>query len=269
MLDFCRDRFGGGKVHKPRRGYYNIDFNDFLIWFNDMPGQGDIVSYGNIVGIIGKCTPSEYYLCAYTGQNGQLIQKDMVVYPNRLSIASCEDTMGFKKKMIEAQITYSIKLGMLTSMYIPENGEFVRVVQDVDDVKYAIFNKIESSDYLFYYIDNAENKIQSTAIPMIDCALYYISPKEGVDMMENFSRLNVMWNPRSKEFFPVPPKVERGCKYWYVNDKFGVCQAKDTQTPVHRERYKNGNYFTSYSEALVFIKRLKELRMELNQNFDL
>ena len=268
VLSFCREQYGGGKVHRPRRGIFRVDFADFLVWFQHMPGQGEVVRYGSVIGMVGKCTPSEYTLCAYLGQNQQLILKDMVVLPHKLTLATPSETKMLKALMFESGVVYSVNLGMFVDVYVPDNGDFV-VVKHSKITKRGIFDHVESGTYVFYYLDNQENRIEPSSIPIDECEITSASSKEGMELLETLARIGVMWNAKDKQFLPVPMKAVLGGKYWYISDKFYVCQTKDLQTPVHKERYKNGNYFTSYAEALVFLKRLKGLRMELHKGLDL
>lgn len=267
VLSFCRKQFGGGKAHRPRRGQYRVTFADFLIWFYYQPGQGDVVRVGSLIGIIGKCTPSVFSLCAYIGQDKQLIQKDLIVFPHRATLANTDDTKMFHERMFHAKISYSVTLSMLTKMYIPEDGDFV-VVKHHNSLRNGIFMSVKHFEYSFYFLDNQDGCVEPVSIPCSECELVGATSKASLEMLERLSRLGVTWNAKDRRLTPVPLKAKLGGKYWYVNDKFYVCQAKDMQTPTHKERYKSGNYFTSYAEALVFLKRLKDLRMEINKGLD-
>ena len=262
VLSFCRSQYGGGKVHRPRRGQYSTSYTDFITWFDHLPGQGDIVVAGHLVGMVGYCTSVIYKLCAYIGLNGQLIQQDLIVYPHKLQYAPPNDADTLMALMRDAHVTYSVKLGQLIDLFIPDNGDFV-MVNYQGTVRYGIFDRIEASSYLFYFLDNKEGKTSSVSVPILACEVETATSKQGLELLERLSHLGVMWSSKDKKLYPVQSRAEHGGKYWYINDKFFVCQAKDMHTPVHQERYKNGNYFTSYGEALVFLKRLKDLRTEL------
>lgn len=265
VLSFCREQLGGGNVHRPRRGKYYATFADFATWFNHLPGQGEIVRVGGVIGIVGQCTPLEYTLCAYTGQNGQLIQKDMTVLPQHIQPCTQDELESFRAKMFDVKVSYSVSIGMLTKQYIPENGEFV-AVKFLRNTKYGIFNCVTSSSYVFYYLDGVTGE---ASVPVGECEIEGATSKESLGMLERLSRLGVMWSSKERKLIPVPKRAAFGEKYWYINDKFYICQAKDMQTPIHKGRYKNGNYFTSYGEALVFLKRLKDLCAEMNKGLDL
>ena len=264
VLVFCREQYGGGKAHRPRRGQHYTSYSDFITWFHYMPGQGDIVKVGGLIGMVGQCTSDVYKLCFYVGQNGQLVQKELAVYPHKLQLATSEESKLLKGLMRDAQITYSLQLGQVTKLFVPDNGDFV-TVKHRGTVRYGIFDRIESSSYVFYFLDNKAGEISSVFVPFSECEVEAVTSKQGMELLERLSRLGVMWSSKDKKFYPVQLKAELGGKYWYISDKFYVCQAKDMQTPVHQERYKSGNYFTSYGEALTFLNRLKELRMELMQ----
>lgn len=268
VLRFCHEKFRSGGVHRPKRGVYEESFGGFVHWFEDLPGQGDIVRYGKLIGLVGKCTPTHDVLFAYTGLQGQLIQKEMNVLRGRLSPVSPSDGQLFHQMMADAMLRYSVKLGMVVPITVPEDGAFV-MVRMKGKSYHAIFKGIESSCYAFYYIEYFDSKTEVSALPIADCDISPASTREGLEMLSKFSCYGIMWNPREKAFFPVPLRAKYGEKYWYISDKFFVCQGNDLNTPLHNERYKNGNYFTSYAEALVFIKKLKDLRMELNKGYDL
>lgn len=268
VLAFCREQYGGGKVHRPRRGRYQASFADFITWFKYMPGQGEIIKYGNIIGMVGKCTPSDYVLCAYISQNGQLILKDMVVSPHKLTKATSDEEARLRSLMSKSKIAYSVNLAVFVDVLTPDDGDFV-IVKQGKLTRYGIFNRSESESYIFHFLENREGKIEQTVIPFSECEIELASSREGLKLLEILHRLGVTWNAKDKTFLPVPAKAVLGGKYWYINDKFYVCQCKDLQTPVHKERYKNGNYFTSYAEALSFLQRLKDLRIAMSKGLDL
>lgn len=268
VLAFCREQYGGGKVHRPKRGCYQASFADFATWFKYMPGQGEVVRYGNVIGMVGKCTPLDYTLCAYIGQNEQLILKDMMVLPHKLTKATLDEESKLKGLMSKNKIAYSVNLAMFVDVCTPDDGDFV-IIKQGKSIKRGIFNRSESDNYIFHFVENKEGKIEQTVIPFSECEVELASSKEGLRLLEILSHLGMTWNANSKSFLPVPAKAVLGGNYWYINDKFYVCQCKDLQTPVHKERYKNGNYFTSYAEALSFLQRLKNLRTEMSKGFDL
>ena len=265
VLAFCYGQYGGGKVHRPRRGSFQASFADFVTWFRYMPGQGGVVRYGNVIGMVGKCTPSTYTLCAYIGQNGQLILKDMVVLPHKLSKATSEEGDRLRLLMSRRKVAYSVKLAMLVDVFVPDDGDFV-MVRRGKSVRHGIFNRAESDNYVFHFLEGNGKKV---VIPFSECEVELASSREGLELLEILSRLGMTWSAKDKVFVPVPTKAVLGGKYWYINDKFYVCQCKDMQTPVHRERYRNGNYFMSYAEALAFLQRLKDLRMEFTKRNEL
>jgi len=267
VLDFCRKQYGGGHIHRPKHGKIKISFADFLMWHNHMFGQGDIVTYGNIVGIVGKCTPSECFLAAYTGLNEELIQKDFPVFQHKLKLATKEQNSGFNKLMSDEGVYYSVRLGQMVGVYVPEDGEFVLIKTNRKQIS-GIFNRVEDKSFVFYYVENYDDEIVPVTMKISDCSLERLSQAKSLEMLAEFSYMGVMWDARNKQFLDVPKRATNGGKYWYINDKFYVCQAKDVYTPVHKERYNNGNYFTSYGAALVFLKRLKDLRAELEKGSD-
>ncbi len=264
VLSYCRSQYGGGNMHRPRRGQHSITFSEFITWVKYLPSQGDIVKVGNVVGIVGRCTPATYTLCAYTGQKGQLIRKHMDVLAHQVQTCTPDESFTFRDLMLKENTAYSPKLHELVRLYIPENGELVTVVH-AGVVKHGIFSHTQSSDYVFYCLEENGVITKDAALPAIDCEVEKSPSKDAINLLECLVHNGIMWNSRKKMLKPVPKRAAPDEKYWYINDKFYICQARDVRTPAHNERYANGNYFTAYGEALVFLSRLKDLCAELNK----
>ena len=190
----------------------------------------------------------------------------MNIFPHRIIRATPDESKFIFDNMLQNQLVYSIMLGTLTKLFVPDNGDFV-LVKYLGISRYGIFNKMELSYYVFYYLDGYG--LEPTSIPFSECEIERTTTKDGIKLLERLARFGIMWNPVDKKLMPVPIRADVGGKYWYIDDKFHVCQVKDAHTPVHNERHKNGNYFTSYGEALVFLNKLKEMRMELNKRASL
>lgn len=264
VLAFCKERYGGGNVHRPKRGTIAVTYDDFIEWHCNMPGYGDVVEYGHMVGIVGKCTKDKYALVAYTGLRGELIQKELEVSPDRLKIADMDKVVSFNQLMAEAGVCYSVKLGMIVPVSVPEDGKFVMATINGKRL-HGIFKGVSGSNYLFHFLENADGKISEVSQPIAKCSIELAHKQEGLELFNIFTRLGVSWNPREKTFYEVPLRSPKGGRYWYLNDRFEILLARDFYTPVHNARYKSGNYFSSYQTSLVFLDALKDLRGKFNK----
>lgn len=264
VLAFCKEIYGGGNVHRPKRGAIAVTYDDFIEWHCNMPGYGDIVEYGHMIGLVGKCAPSKYGLIAYIGLMGELIQKELEVAPDRLRIADKDKVASFNQLMAENGVCYSVKLGIIVPVSIPDDGTFVMATINGKKL-HGVFKGINGSDYSFHFIENDEGRITEASVPIAKCSIELAHKQEGLELFNIFTRLGVSWNPREKKFYEVTQRSPKGEKYWYLNDRFGIVLARDFYTPVHNARYKSGNYFSSYQTSLAFLDALKDLREKFNK----
>lgn len=251
VLDFFRNTYSASP-DRPH-GETPWTWESFLLWHESMPGAGDIVEFGTNIGVVGRCFPGVYELCTYMSYDWRPVNKPLRVPANRVKPVYGDKLADFRADLRSNKLEYSERLGRMVDMFKPSDGDFVSVSSD-SGKRMGIFRAERGGSYVFYYLEGG-----GSSVPVKDCSLRAASTTEAIRMHDTFALGGKRWNARKHVFEAVPTRAKLGDTYWYITDKFYVSAVKDARTATHNERFKNGNYFTSYASALSFLARLKGL----------
>lgn len=266
VLEYCRINFGGGKAHRALKPLPNSmsTYGRFLEWIDSGIGVGDIVVYCKTIGIVGACTPGYAMLSAYLSLDGDLIDNVMEVPIDKICPADEHCIALMKRKLIENACEFSISLSRCVKSYQPNGGDIVRITLNNDEQTVGVFRACDNDVKYFYVYVDGDSVVKDKECLIGDVTLSLPTKRDIQKLMRVLSKNKLEWSPRLRCLQPA--EVARSAKnnrYWYIGDRFSVCSDIDKYTKLHEERYQNGNYFTSYSLAILFAQKIKELRKEM------
>lgn len=265
VLDYCRQRFGGGKAHKALRPLPNSlsTYQEFLDWIDNGVGVGDVVRYGHTIGIVGACTPSHMRLAAYLSFDGEFIENEIIVFGGKVYKANDTEIALMKQKLMANSLEFSVSLSRFVKTYQPKDGEIVRVTSGTFHTT-AIFHLNDGQFNSFYvYVENNEI-IKDKKIGTGDAAMSISTKTDTQRLLVALAKNKLEWFPRLRMLRSVElSRAVKGGRYWYLSDRFSICSDIDKYTKAHDERHKHGNYFVSYQTAILFMQKVKELRKEI------
>lgn len=261
VLNFCRERYSGGKLHRALSPISESTFEEFLKWIDNGFGSGDIVRYGHTSGIVGSSTPDRTYLAAYLDFDGKLIAKELDVFPGKLIRLIGDTGSHFEKAMFENKLDFSPRVGRMVKMYIPKKFSYA-TMYDKKTCQSLVGMYLESDDkgnYHFSAIISSGKLFFDHYVPS-NCTPLKPSSQKEIKLLHQIAAKNgYILNGRTCQFVK---SIKRGEKnsYWYINDRFEVVADKDNGSKKHNDRYDVGNYFIDYTEALLFAKSIIEKR---------
>lgn len=261
VLDYCRERFKGGKIHKALKPISNSTYSEFLDWIDNGFGSGDMVSYGNTPGIIISSTPDKTLLTAYLDYDGNLMTQQMdVLNPVRLKPLDAERSRQLRKLLIDNGLDYSPSGHGLTSLCTLKENLYV-VVGNNDNNTADIGLYLESDGYKHKFA-----AIIKDGELLLDCWIDTdYTPLRRADNLDiqrfhkAISKAGYTYNARVKQFVKQP-NVGSDNVYYYLNDRFEIVTDKDNGGDVHAARFAIGNYFLDFGEALMFMKGVRKMR---------
>lgn len=263
VLDYCRNNYGGGKAHKAQKPISNSTYEEFIQWIDCGYGPGDIVRYGHTLGMVGASTPDRTYLIAYLSFEGELVVRDMEVFPYKLFRSDSTEAERFNGIVRQHNFEFSTSLSSLVPSYVPSKGDFVALNAN-GATWYGIFRQSDGDDNYFYALVKDGVAYKDMAVSVVEATMSLPSREQMIKIQAALSASRLEWNARLMVLTDVVD-IRAGVrgKYWYITDRFKVCTDKDMHTKLHDDRYKNGNYFPSLSDALLFLQKLQELRQEM------
>lgn len=263
VLDYCREKFGGGRVRKSQKPLSESTYQQFLQWINYGFAPGEIVHLGNTTGIVYAYTPDYACLAAYLSYDGDLMGQRLEVLPHKIERASDEEKELMMSKLRAKNLRYSISLGCLAPNYQPADGEFVRVTIGESRTT-GIFRMSDGSSFYFYAFVSEGKILKDYIIGMKDAVLSKSTKTDMDRLLMTLSQNKLEWGASHKQLRHIDhERAVRGGRYWYLTERFSVCSDVDMYTKKHDERFKNSNYFCSFSAAMLFSSKVLNIRKEI------
>lgn len=262
VLSYCRERFKGGKIHKSISPISESTYDQFIKWIDSGFGSGDLVSYGNTMGVIGDCTPATTTLIAYCDYEGNLIIKRMDVRDVfRLQRLDEERSRELKRKIYDRGFDIVQRTAKLTELYTPKENFYV-AFGDVEfgDLCVGMYLESKGCSHHFSALLDGKDKLQMDCWIDIECTPFRPATEKDIQRLHQATS-NAGWsfNGRTNSFIKMPKRGHNNV-YWYLNDRFEIVLDKDNGSNKHTERYEAGNYFIDNTEALLFMKEVRNIR---------
>lgn len=260
---FCREYENGGYIHKSKTTISESSYEEFIQWLNNGFGSGDMVSYGNTMGIVGDSTPEKTYLIAYCDYEGNLIAKQMdVLEPERLLPLSEDRKIELRKKLYNKGLDYIIKTSELVRMYTPQKKLYYTYKNNFTGQNgVGIYFESKDHKYIFsVYLENGVLELKKE----IDINYTPLRPAQDKEIKRLHKALvkeGLVYNERVEDFIKAPVRG-RNNVYWYLNDRFQIVMDRDNGDKRHGARFESGNYFLDHMEANLFMSEVIKLRKE-------
>lgn len=266
VLDFCKKQYGGGKAHRAISPISDSTYVQFEKWLtNDIAAVGDIVRYGHTIGIVGASTPDCTRLACYFNLNGELIEQSLDIVPSKMFQAFQTDKDKVAIALRKNGVRFSISLAALVAIYKPSCGDIVRIVVG-EKASVGIVRSVDSEHiYMYVYVDKKDIQ-RDIQIKTQDVMIAKSTKTDLRKLQVALNKAGYEWSFANKALVKVNiERVADGERYWYVTERFTVCSDVDRYNKrQHEERYKVGNYFSSYQAAFLFCQKVLELRKKVN-----
>lgn len=257
VLDYCRENYGGGKIHKSKHPISSSTYKKFINWIQNGFGAGDLVSYGKTEGIVNCSTPDKITLAAYYNFDGELVINEMeVLNPDRLEPLNEERSVQFKKSMANNNVQYYVNSGMIDESFIPAKVCCVRI-DGTNDIGWYL-GKSDGKYHFAAFIKDGEPRFDC----YIPCDEIFLKPGSRRDEIRLFQITSAAGYVYSDRYARFNKALKRGLNnvYYYVNDRFLLTLDRDNGTKKHDERYNAGNYFIDPNECALFVEEIRKLR---------
>ena len=255
ILEFCKLKYGGGSIHRPQNPIYESSYSQFTDWFDNGYGSGDIVVYNGNPCIVSDENPDGVVICVMV-DNGSISTEKIIVGHNDVCPANDNEAGMLMAALRNSGFRYSDGLSRLVKIYRPLQYERVGVFIN-GEWHNGIFDGFDGNNVkLVFHIDNGKLVYGHNGA----CDIRRIS-KDGINEIDNVLTVNgLMWNHRTHHVEPIAKRAKKGDTYWYISDKFTIVNGRDNYNLVHNSRFKRGNYFVNYKNALDFLIRIMEIR---------
>lgn len=275
---YCRDKaeFSITPEIDPDEG---MTASDFIHWYENGFGAGDIAKVDADVVVIGK---SDFKASLVVGilSDDKIIISHSKAPSDRLKCASEDEIRECRHVMLRDRIQFSWKSYSLIEKYIPSINERVifhgdgikglGVVREVD----MLTGEVELYCYYIYTTRQCGYTMHEKGI----CNLhdYIFEPMDNGDKRQSkmngiscqrrlnseLGKYGKVWNQVRHRVEPVDMRLPKGRRYWYINDR--MCLAHDIENgqALAKKRALAGNYFISLEKGLEIEGKIAEVLRE-------
>lgn len=265
VRSWCRDNIG----YIPRKSLHphsKSNYDKFMKWLDKGIPSGQIVRYGHTLGMIGGDLPDETFLIAYLNLRGEAFVGQLEVPSEKIYKATEQEEASFHKALRAAGLEFSNRLQKVIESVKPKKGDLVALV--IDGVtQQAIWKSSDDGRIYLYALINGD-KLERDCQIMSDNVTVKEADTQDIKHIRDILANNKMeWSQMELQFKPIRKKrPEAGKRYWYLTDKFTLMSEEDSYNTRHTGRWKIGNYFTEYIEAVEFMNRVIQLRKEMGES---
>ena len=161
---------------------------------------------------------------------------------------------------------------MSESMYIPKDGQQVKVSLLDGHVILGAFKEIDrKGNLVLYCLMEEDGTLRHSLHEEIGVAENWQITPIGTSARSRFAdalhREGIVWNGRLKRLEPLEIRINRGGKYYYLNDVLEICECSDSSRPSDRKRLECGNYFRERKDAELVCDCVRSI-VKLNRGKD-
>ena len=188
------------------------------------------------------------------------MQKDFnIVLPEGVKITDIQSTISENGTV--ATITMCLK-----EEYVPKNGDFVRIVGNIQDY-IAIYNTSKESDTwqkqskLFFYalLGKTNDKLVINDW-IFSREVFPATTNEIRKLEEALAKKGKKWNAEKKCIEDLPRwRADLNEAYFFITANCNIMETKDYNCYLDGERYKAGNYFKTMGAAEKVAEKIQDI----------
>lgn len=203
----------------------------------------------------------------------QLLTDDVVMPLKDCREADMEQKIAVQRLLNKRHLVWDRRKGALSeSMYIPKDGQQVKVSLLDGHVILGAFKEIDrKGNLVLYCLMEEDGTLRHSLHEEIGVAENWQITPIGTSARSQFAdalhREGIVWNGRLKRLEPLEIRINRGGKYYYLNDVLEICECRDSSRPSDRKRLECGNYFRERKDAELVCDCVRSI-VKLNRGKD-
>lgn len=265
VRDFCLARHCRVGTFTPEFSSTGITAPQFIEWCMNGHGPGDFALQDGKVVLIGECTVDKVNVIGeLTGD--ECNKTDYLTDHCNLSKLGPDLQKTYARKLSLQGLEYSRKKHQILPKYTPKvneriylyNNELecIGVIRDIN----VDCDEIELYCYYSYTSQTVGYSMHERNI--CNYHDFHFEPMDIVASRRLNSELNkhgMTWYDRLHRVEPTEYRVKKGEKYWYIDDKMRIVQAIEKETLTSDFRYRAGNYFIDFDQALDCLGKISDI----------
>lgn len=239
--------------------------SQFIEWYNEGFGAGDIAKISGEVVIISDCDLKIAKICGKISTDGYC-EASFSVPVSDLEALPIREQDQYHHQLSLHGLEFNRKHFTVTEKFIPKINDRVyfynSCMSGIGVIRSILpgSNQVELYCYYIYTTKQIGYSMHESGI--VNFHDFHYEPMSIIAQRRLNTELNKhgkVWYDKLHRIEPLEVKVEVGEKYWYINDKMKIIQEFEKGTPTSHFRYMAGNYFSKYEDAIEYLGRISDL----------
>ena len=260
IMAYCLQEYGY-RIHLNPAYGPAISCSDFLNWIVEGYCAGDVVKWGDQLGIVYNVDPNMIHICFQTDRNTSNCDRRMIPIED-ITKGDENDSEAVYELLRRAGKEFNYNTLDITPKYIPQTDDIVQFkripVGKKKEMCYGVVKSVAEDDVVMYcYTDENEKahySMEEHVGQLKDLQFEKITTESygRKKLEEGLKAAGKSWNHFMKRIEPENMRVRTGQRYWYITDQMKTKAAIEDgkMGTVAHKRYLAGNYFRSASEAM-------------------
>lgn len=273
---YCKNKFGirlhrpTSYSHEPTDGIRPLDYATFAEWLEHGYGAGDVVEWGDCIGLVQYGGIEEVQICLKIDGNGPIF--DSITLDGQLIHLAGESALNRIYEVLDENgKEFGNPFFCIAEKFIPNPNTIVmfqnhktgrqgvgvvRLIKQSGEITmYCWYVKGEP---VRYSMNESLGNAKDYSFQQVQPADY---PRKALDTA--LEKVGKTWNHFLRRIEPLNMKVGEGEQYYFINDKRAIVCDTEKGTATSHKRYLAGNYFRRHEDAL----RILEAENEIRRNF--
>lgn len=268
---YCKNKYGI-KLHVPSSYSttdHALDYAAFANWLESGYGAGDVVKWGEYIGLVQDSNIEDVKICLRIDRNGPNF--DSITIPIQDITHADENALKRINHVLdEMGKEFGNPFFVITDKFIPGSGSLVcfqnhqtgqdgygvvrQIQKSGEIIMYCYYYKGETVKFNMHeYLGNV-NDFSFTSFKPTDY------PRKALETELN--KAGKSWNHYLKRIEPLNMRVGLNERYWYITDKMQVTSDIEKNKATSNKRYLAGNYFKREEDAVAILEAEMEIRRD-------
>lgn len=268
---YCREKYSI-RLHNPSSFSSEptaLDYATFAQWLNNGFAAGDVVFWGENIGLIQDADLTTAKICLKIDRNGPSFDSFTIPVQD-ITLAEKSASERVFDTLSKKGLEFGNPHFLISEKFIPASCNLVTFQNHkTGQSGFGVVRNVNSKGEIIMYcycVKNMPPKYSMNEyLGMIDdFSFSAFTPadytRKALDI--ELAKVGKTWNHYLKRIEPLNMRVKKGERYWYITDKMQVTSDVEKGTATSNKRYLCANYFRNQEDAI----RIQSEEMELRRN---
>lgn len=266
ICQFCAKRRFTVKIDGTRDDRKPVTYQLFKEWFEaETPKRGDVVTIpeDGIIGIFEMTGVNQSVSLFVSFRDGKLKSKPECYHYLSLKLANEDEILQLQRAFNENRLAWNgWRSKVKPAEKLIENVQYQISVLG-RKIGYGVFREIDAERRIVMYCVKLEEQpirysLKEVIGPLSDYQLEKINVGQRENLSAELAKAGMIWNGFFKRIEPIDYQLSPGLEYYYLNEYWEICKAREQGKPRSLKCFNHGNYFREKQEVEILELYLKK-----------